>query len=407
MTTASLHDKYQALYGPDGFLATYNVEREDEIELLGLSTFSGVDTLFLGDPGVGKTWMIELQLMCVTGAELFDILLLKEMSADDVLGPRSLPAMKEGRLERIMDGFLPTSNYAYVDEVFKASPPLLNSLLDLMAKRELKIGGKKIDCGQLISIYMSSNELPDREDLMAMRDRIGITKFVQPVRAPEGKLAVTNIQLAHQAGNGKIDMTQAPIWTLDEIRTARLEIAGIGVPEVVKQSMIEAQDKWSDAGHPPSQRRIGQMWKVVKAHAWARGATEVGKDDLIVCQHMAWNHPDHAASAREVILEFATAFTRKAARIRESLEPALTQLDSLRGKLDSDDGDERDKAMEEAWKVMRDLRRLKKDAKAEISSGTDQGADTRELEKVLAEINRAHDHASAAFSDDDDNGDDN
>lgn len=401
-----LQAKYQALYGADGFLAKHNVEREDEIDLLGLSTFSGVDTLFLGDPGVGKTWMIELQLLCITGASLFDILLLKEMSADDVLGPRSLPAMKEGRLERIMDGFLPTANYAYVDEVFKASPPLLNAMLDLMAKRELKIGGKTYDAGQLIAIYMSSNELPDREDLMAMRDRIGITKFVQPVRAPEGKLAVTNIQLAHQAGNGKIDMTDAPIWTLDEIHEARSAIRQIGVPDVVKQAMVDAQDKWSDAGHPPSQRRIGQMWKVVKAHAWARGSQEVGKDDLIVCQHMAWNHPDHAASAREVILEFATAFTRKAARIRESLEPAITQLDSLRGKLDSDDADERDKAMEDAWKVMRDLRRLKKDAKAEMASGTEQGADVRELEKVLSEINRAHDYAESAFADDDTNGTD-
>jgi MoxR-like ATPase len=404
MTTTDMtpYEKYQALYGPDGFLASYNVEREDEIELLGLSTFSAVDCLFLGDPGVGKTWMIELQLACIVGAELFDILLLKEMSADDVLGPRSLPALKDGRIERIIQGYLPTAHYAYVDEVFKASPPLLNALLDLMAKRQLKIGGKVIDCSQLISIYFSSNELPDREDLMAMRDRIGITKEVKPVRTDEGKLKVTDIQLGVQGGG--IDMTDAPQFTLPEIAQVRSEIQQIHVPETVKKSLVEAQGKWESAGHPPSQRRMGQMWRVIKTHAWAKGQDEVTNDNLIVAQHMAWNHPDHADSAREVIMEYAGQFTRVANRIRIALEPQLTKLDELRGKLDSDDGDERDKAMEEAWSVMRSLRTLRKDAKAEIERGKASGHDVRELEKVRSEINRAHDYAESAFSDDDENG---
>jgi MoxR-like ATPase len=404
MTTTDMtpYEKYQTLYGPDGFLASYNVEREDEIELLGLSTFSAVDCLFLGDPGVGKTWMIELQLACIVGAELFDILLLKEMSADDVLGPRSLPALKDGRIERIIQGYLPTAHYAYVDEVFKASPPLLNALLDLMAKRQLKIGGKVIDCSQLISIYFSSNELPDREDLMAMRDRIGITKEVKPVRTDEGKLKVTDIQLGVQGGG--IDMTDAPQFTLPEIAQVRSEIQQIHVPETVKKSLVEAQGKWESAGHPPSQRRMGQMWRVIKTHAWAKGQDEVTNDNLIVAQHMAWNHPDHADSAREVIMEYAGQFTRVANRIRIALEPQLTKLDELRGKLDSDDGDERDKAMEEAWSVMRSLRTLRKDAKAEIERGKASGHDVRELEKVRSEINRAHDYAESAFSDDDENG---
>jgi MoxR-like ATPase len=200
-TATSLLDTYQKIYDPqDGFLAKYNIERDQEIELLGLSTIAGVDVLFLGDPGVGKTWAIELQLMCIEDAELFDVLLQKDMSADEVLGPRSLVALKDDRIERLIHGFLPTANFAYLDEVFKASPTLLNPLLDIGANRVLKVAGKKIDCKQLISIYYSSNELPDREDLMAFRDRIGVTKYVEPVRTPEGKRAVTDIQLALSGG---------------------------------------------------------------------------------------------------------------------------------------------------------------------------------------------------------------
>jgi MoxR-like ATPase len=404
MTTTDMtpYEKYQALYGPDGFLASYNVEREDEIELLGLSTFSAVDCLFLGDPGVGKTWMIELQLACIVGAELFDILLLKEMSADDVLGPRSLPALKDGRIERIIQGYLPTAHYAYVDEVFKASPPLLNALLDLMAKRQLKIGGKVIDCSQLISIYFSSNELPDREDLMAMRDRIGITKEVKPVRTDEGKLKVTDIQLGVQGGG--IDMTDAPQFTLPEIAQVRARSSRSG-PRDREEVDGRGAGQVGDAGHPPSQRRMGQMWRVIKTHAWAKGQDEVTNDNLIVCAAHGVEPPgSRRQRARGHHGVRGPVHPEVANRIRIALEPQLTKLDELRGKLDSDDGDERDKAMEEAWSVMRSLRTLRKDAKAEIERGKASGHDVRELEKVRSEINRAHDYAESAFSDDDENG---
>lgn len=398
--TLALVDTWQKIYAPDGFLAKYNVERDDEIEILGLSTVAGVDVLFLGDPGVGKTWAIELQLRCILGASLFDVLLSKDMSADEVLGPRSLIALKDDRIERLIAGFLPTANYGYLDEVFKASPTLLNPLLDLTAKRELKVAGNVIDCGQLITLYMSSNELPDREDLMAFRDRIGITKYVQPVRSPEGQKRVMSIQLGYQAGANQIDMSSAPTLTLDQINDIRREVSVIDFPESTVEAMQQAQDKWADAGHPPSQRRIGQMLRMMKARAWSQGRDHVTNDDMIVCQHMAWNHPDHAASAHDIVIEFANVFTRKAARVKEALEPILTQLDEMRGKIDSDDSEERDKAYETGWTVMRDLRRLRREAKDEIQSGQQGGHDTRELEKVMSEINKAHDYAEKALSED-------
>jgi MoxR-like ATPase len=158
-----------------GLLATYNVEREEEIEILGDCLISGNDPLFLGPPGVGKTHILELLMMCVKGTgleEFFDILLAKDMSSDDVLGVRSLPAMKAGRVERIMDGMLPRARFATLDEIFKASPPLQNSLLDILARRKLKIGGVVYNCAQLLLILMASNEYPSREDLGAFKDRI-------------------------------------------------------------------------------------------------------------------------------------------------------------------------------------------------------------------------------------------
>jgi MoxR-like ATPase len=379
------------------FLKSQNVERDEDIDLLLLSTVSGVDALFLGDPGVGKTWMIELLVnYCLTDMSLFSHLFAKDQSADEVLGPRDIMAMKNGVIARLTDGYMPDANYAYADEVFKASPPMLNPLLDLLANRVLKVGGNVKDCGQLISILMSSNELPDREDLLAFRDRIGITKYVQPVRTPEGRRRVTDIQLDFQA-NGLDTSTLTPL-TLAEIHAIRAEVKQVVVNDACRQIMVDAQQKWTEAGHPPSQRRIGQMWKVIKAHAWAHSRSEVVADDFLPCQHMAWNHPDDADSARSVILEFASVFTRKAQRAREAMEPIAQSMEELRSKLEAADTEsDRDDLMTDGFKFIRQLRKLGRDVDQQLAEGRDQGQDVSMLTELRTDISKLDEWAEKAL----------
>lgn len=401
--TQSLVSRFSEIFDrKTGFMTTYNVEREEQIELLGIALVSGIDPLFLGDPGVGKTWMIELLLMLIDGVssdDLFNTLVFKETPADDILGARSLPAMKAGRIERVMDGFLPTAYVGYLDEIFKASPTLVNALLDIMANRKLKVGKTTHDVGQLLCIFGSSNELPDREDMNAFRDRWGLTNLVPAVRTPEGRMRVMSIQDEFQAGGGKLDLTNAPKLTLAEIAQIRTEVRGIWLPDQVKQTLATAEERWESKGFSPSARRQGQMIVGMKARAWAAGRDHVTTDDLILLQHMAWNHPDHANDAREVVMEFANVFARKAARAREALEPLTTELDGIRAKLNS--GEPPDEHMEAAFKVMRQLRTMLREVKGQVDEGKKQGHDTSDLENVQAEVNRAHAWVNDTLASDD------
>lgn len=398
MSTTPELAKYLSIFGVDGFLRKHNIERNEEAEILGLATVSGVDTLFLGDPGTGKTWLIELMVNeCLSDMELFSILMSKDMSADEVLGPRNVMAMRDGKIERLMDGFAPRANFAYWDEVFKSSPPLVNPMLDLMANRVLKVGGHVHDCSQLIAIFMSSNELPDREDLMAFRDRIGLTKFVEPVKTPEGRRAVTDIQLDFQAAG--LNTAGVDPLTLSDVRAIRAQLRQIVVGDAVRDTMVEAQQRWFEAGHPPSQRRIGQMWKMAKARAWANGRTEVTADDLIISQHMAWNHPDHQKSAREAILDLVSVYTRKAARTREAMEPIVASMEALKTQLDAaGNSADMDDLLAEGFKFLQQLRRLRRETKDQVTEGKSAGQDTTMLESVLADINRYEAWANTALS---------
>jgi MoxR-like ATPase len=374
-----------------GFLATYNVEREDEIDLSAVALMAGIDPLFIGDPGVGKTWMIELILMCLEGTsdrDFFNTMVFKETPADDILGPRSLPAMKQGRIERLTDGYLPTAVVAYLDEIFKASPTLVNALLDVMAQRKLKVGSDILSLKQLLCIFGSSNELTDREDMWPFRDRWAITKWVKPVATPEGRARVLRIQDEYQAGGATLDLSNAPKLSLVDIHQARAEVRRIVIPDALNETMVEAWDRLEQAGIAPSTRRFGQMQLAVKARAWLRGEGEASSDDMIVLQHMAWNHPDHASKAHDIIIEFASQFARKAAQMRQALEPISTELDRVRHEITENGGEPTDQQMQTAFETLRSLKALRRDARSEIDKGRAQGQDVRDLETVLDDIAR-------------------
>jgi MoxR-like ATPase len=378
------------------FLNSLNVERKEEIKLLLISALSGIDLLFLGDPGVGKTWAIELLVnYCLTDMTLFTHLLGKDQSVGELLGEKDVMALKRGEIARITKGMLTDSNFAYLDEVFKASPPMLNPLLDIFAKRELKIGGKVINCKNLISIFMSSNELPDREDLFAFRDRIAITKFVEPVKTPDGRRMVTDIQLDYDArGIDTSNLTPLSLAEVQQLRAARLTI---NVPDAIRDMMGDIEQKCLEAGHPISQRRKRDIWRAVTTNALMRGGDTVSADDFMLAQHMLWNLPDHRDSAYKIITEFASAFTRKAARLREAMEPIVADLEQLRQKVQAADEAERVDLMDGAFKFLRQLDKLKKDGKDMIREGRDQGNDVSMVEEVLSELTRAYDWGKSAL----------
>lgn len=401
--TASLRDTYAQIFGPQGFVAQMNVEREEPIALAGQSLISGTDLYLLGDPGVGKTYMLELILQCLRDgtnpARLFDLLLMKDMSADDLLGPRSLPALKEGRLERVVDGFLPTAHLAYLDEWDKGNPTALNALLDVTSKRMLKVGAQRVDCSQLLAIFFSGNAMPEREDLLAITDRIGVKYYVKPVRSPEARKAVMGLQIAARQRNGQLP-SSAPTLSIDEIAAIKDEVRQIDVPAQVLDSLDEAVEKWGQEGFPPSARKVGNMLRMMQARAWTRGSSEVQKDDLLVTAHMAWNHPDNARAAYDIVAEFASEWTRRAKRARDAMEPIVEQANELKRELEAagSDDDAVNAALESGISLIRDLRRLKRETKQQVKQGTEAGEDVVDLQTVLDEIVAMEDWTTGVFT---------
>ena len=115
------------------------IERDDEVDLVLTALIAGEHALLVGPPGCGKSLLLD-SVLARTGGAKFSILLTKFTTPEEVVGPVSLAALREDRYVRITSGKLPEADYAFLDEAFKASSAILNTLLKILNERTFDAG---------------------------------------------------------------------------------------------------------------------------------------------------------------------------------------------------------------------------------------------------------------------------
>jgi MoxR-like ATPase len=304
-TLATVEDEINAMF----------LEREQEIRTALICLLAKQHAVLIGPPGTGKSALIE-EIACRCGdLKFFSYLMTKFTQTDELFGPVSFAGIKNETYQRVIAGTLVEAEVAILDETWKPSSAILNTLLKLINEREFKNGTTTIKV-PLISLFGASNELPEGHDLDAIRDRFLFTSFVK-------YLTDTNFEKLMMRKGGlepdpftfpKTFISRADLFLLqDHARTLPFNPQVIAAHSTIRRELEKA-------GIIVSDRRNGFCLDVLKANAVLEERDTVTTDDLAVLIDALWMEPQQRPTVARIVNKYGNPVNARSAEIKDQAD---------------------------------------------------------------------------------------
>ncbi|OBT30983.1 ATPase RavA domain-containing protein [Vibrio splendidus] len=316
-------------------------EREDTIKLCLLAALAGESVFLLGPPGIAKSLIAKRLIQAFDNSSYFEYLMTRFSTPEEVFGPLSIQELKDnGRYVRLTEGYLPTAQVVFLDEIWKAGPAILNTLLTVVNEKTFK-NGADIERVPMRLLVSASNELPDEDSgLEALYDRMLVRVFVNRIQnkqnfksmlttgtsqeavIPKG-LAITDIEYHQwQKELDNLELTDNSFNKLFELKTMLEET-------VKKQSSATETDLYV------SDRRWKKAVKLLKASAFFSGRDSVNPLDIMLLQDCLWHSPESRDVVRSVVKDFALNRAFDQQESKAQIEMSREELEEIQEDVES------------------------------------------------------------------------
>lgn len=284
------------------------VGREREATIITLALVAREHALLVGAPGTGKSQLCRAAAAHIADARYCERLLSPTTAPEAVWGPISIKALREDRYEHVTDGYAADAHVLYLDEVGRASPAILDTMLHLLGpERQALVGTAQVK-SPLVAAIGSANTWP--EDA-AMLDRWTLRAQVNYLPA-----GMRRALLAFQVP------VLVPVITLADLDAANGASKLLPWSAAALDVLDQILNDLDEAGIAISDRRLRASEKIAKAAAMLRGGTDVQPGDLESLQWVLWSMPDQAAVAAQKIVSRANPLGAR-------LDGMLAEVDEL------------------------------------------------------------------------------
>ena len=282
-------------------------EKEIEIKMSLLAAIASENVILLGPPGVAKSMVARHLTSAFAEGRTFEYLMSRFSTPDEIFGPVSISKLKENdKYERVVDGYLPTADVVFLDEIWKAGPAIQNTLLTAINEKIFRNGDTELKL-PLKLLIAASNELPAQgEGLEALWDRFIIRLISKNITSEEEFCRMITDQT-----NAK---PQLNLYMIEPMEYAewQKQIQSVDVPPSVlraicrlRQNMHYVDVNGGDEKHDVyvSDRRWKKIIHILQTAAFMQGRKKVTLADLIVCTYCLWQETEEIPAIRYYVLE--------------------------------------------------------------------------------------------------------
>lgn len=305
-------------------------EKETEISLSLLAALAGESIILLGPPGVAKSMVARQLKTAFRDAQSFEYLMSRFSTPDEIFGPVSIQKLKTSdTYERAMEGYLPTADVVFLDEIWKAGPAIQNTLLTVINEKIFRNGNREMHL-PLKLLVAASNELPAKgEGLEALWDRFVIRIESRPIKLEKnframlldshadflGPTDFTDFSgftggLGHADFADNADFSDLKI-TSEEYAEWAEKICKIGVKEEVLDAIsairkslraVNVDEAAERRNIYVSDRRWKNIVRLLRTSAFMQDREEVDICDLLPIYHCLWQEPEERDAIRNIVI---------------------------------------------------------------------------------------------------------
>jgi len=279
------------------------LEREEASRLIILTLLSRSNMLLIGAPGVAKSFIVKKASYLVKGGRYFEHMMNYTTKPNELLGVAY--EGENGETLYNTKGSIVDSSIVFLDEVYKGSSEVNNSLLGVMSNyREFHQKGstRGVVKTEVDALFGASNEFSNDASAAPFNDRFHVRIELFRIKSPENFKRLLR-------GDYDKSNDYTVFFKKEELAMVEAFAKEVDMPPYIEDMIVSIKDRFIREKLESSDRKIENAARIMQVSAFCNNRDAVNVSDVLLFIHTAWN--DFAERERVKIICFDSLFKSK------------------------------------------------------------------------------------------------